>query len=317
MAVKRSQSPLVGSKRRRYQQQRPGRSGTFRRFRSSFSGSRYAYSPPLLGNGPYQRNGDVQGNAGLPRLSKAALLAGLLTALLALFSWQAYHLVEHAKVFSVRKVTVQGCRMAAEEEVLALAGIRVGMPMLGFTAQAAAQRIQTHPWIDRVSIHRSWPYDVQIEVQEHRPLALINLENGGGLYYLDHNGKVFAPAEPGQDLDFPVVTGLRLPHLPAEMREAGQAAAEAVRFLHFAALGNPVLPMQSLSEIHVSRENGIIAYLAERPFPIHLGYGNIRTRYYQLVRLLEQLYSKEKIEHVKEIRMDYQADRILVSKTEP
>lgn len=315
MAVKRSQSPLVGSKKRRYHQQRPGRSGTFRRFRSSFGGNRY--SSPLVGNGPYQKNGGAQGNAGLPRLSKAALLAGLLTVLLALLGWQGYHLVEHAQVFSVRKVTVQGCRMAAEGQVLTLAGIRVGMPMLGFNAAEAAQRIQTHPWIDHVSIHRSWPYSVQIEVQEHRPLALINLENNAGLYYLDHNGKVFAPVEPGQDLDFPVVTGLRLPHLPADIQEAGPEAAEAVRFLHFAALGDPVLPMQSLSEIHVSRENGIIAYLAERPFPIHIGYGNIRTRYYQLVRLLEQLYSKEKIEHIKEIRMDYQADRILVSKTEP
>jgi hypothetical protein len=315
MAVKRSQSPLVGSKKRRYQQQRPGRSGTFRRFRSSFSGSRC--TPPAVGNGPYRKDGGAQGNAGLPRLSRSAMLAGLLTMLLALLGWQGYHLLEHAQVFFVRKVTVQGCRMAAEKQVLALAGIRAGMPMLGFTAAEAAQRIQTHPWIDHVSIHRSWPYSVRIEVQEHRPLALINLEDGGGLHYLDHNGKVFAPVEPGQDLDFPVVTGLRLPHLPADMQEAGEEAADAVRFLHFAALGNPVLPMQSLSEIHISRENGIIAYLAERPFPIHIGYGNIRTRYYQLVRLLEQLYGKEKIEHIKEIRMDYQADRILVSKTEP
>ncbi len=312
MAVKRSQSPLVGSKRRRYQQQRPGRSSTFRRFRSSFSGSRY--TPPSVGNGPYR---SPQRDAGVPRLSKAAMLTGLLTVLLALFSWQAYNLVEHAQVFAVRKITVQGCRMAAEEQVLALAGIRVGMPMLGFIAQEAAQRIQTHPWIDRVSIHRSWPYSVQIEVQEHRPLAMICLDKESGLYYVDHNGKIFASVEQGQDIDFPVVTGVHLSHLPADIQDAGPVAVDAVRFLHFAALGNPVLPMQSLSEIHVSRENGIIAYLVERPFPIHLGYGNIRTRYYQLVKLLEQLYSKEKIEHVKEIRMDYQADRILVSKAEP
>jgi cell division protein FtsQ len=234
-----------------------------------------------------------------------------------LLGWQGYHLVEHAQVFSVRKITVQGCSMASEEQVVALSGIKVGMSMLGFTAKEAARRIRTHPWIDHARIHRSWPYSVQIEVREHRPLAMINLENEQGLYYLDHNGKVFAPVEPGQDLDFPVVTGLRLQHPPANMQDAGKEAVEAIRFLHFAALGNPVLPMQSISEIHLSRENGIIAYLAERPFPIHLGYGNIRTRYYQLVRLLEQLYSKEKIEHIKEIRMDYQADRILVSKTEP
>jgi hypothetical protein len=78
-----------------------------------------------------------------------------------------------------------------------------------------------------------------------------------------------------------------------------------------------MLPLQALSEIHVTQEKGIILYLAERPFPIYLGYGNIRTRYYQLIRLLEHLYQKGSIEHIREIRMDYKADRILVARLEP
>jgi hypothetical protein len=270
-----------------------------------------------MGSRSYRKSGGAQHASGLAHCSKAAVLISLLTVLLLLLGWQAYYFVEYAQIFSVRKIIVQGSRIATEKQVLALAEIKFGMPMLGFVAQEAEQRISTHPWIKQATVHRSWPYSVRIEVQERQPLALVNLENNLGLYYLDHNGKVFAPAEPGQDLDFPVVTGLRLEQPPADIQDAGTAAAEAVRFLHFAALGNPILPMQSISEIHLSRENGIIAYLVERPFPIHIGYGNIRTRYYQLVRLLEQLYSKEKIEHIKEIRMDYQADRILVSKTEP
>ena len=245
------------------------------------------------------------------------MLLGLLLILLSLLLWQAYHLFEHSGVFVVRKITIQGLQKASEEEILRLAQLKIGMPMLGFTAKEVEKRICTNAWIDRATLHRSWPYALHIVIQEHRPLAIINLENGPGLYYLDHNGKVFAPVESGQDLDFPVVTGLHLPKVPTDLHQAGPVAGEAVRFLHFAALGNPILPMQSISEIHVSRENGIIAYLVERPFPIHLGYGNIKTRYYQLVGLLEQLYRKEKIEHIKEIRMDYQADRILVSKTEP
>lgn len=306
---------MVGSKKRRYQQQRPGRSGTFRHFRSSFVDSRY--SPPSVGAWPYRKNSGAQYASGLAHCSKAAVLISLLTVLLVLLGWQAYYFIEYAQIFSVRKITVQGSRIATEKQVLALAAITFGMPMLGFTAHEAEQRISTHPWIKQATVHRSWPYSVRIAVQERQPLALVNLENTLGLYYLDHNGKVFAPAEPGQDLDFPVLTGLRLRQPPADIHDAGEEAIEAVRFLRFAALGNPILPMQSISEIHISRENGIIAYLVERPFPIHLGYGTIRTRYYQLVRLLEQLYSKEKIEHIQEIRMDYQADRILVSKTEP
>ncbi len=315
MAVKKSQSPLLGSKRRRYHQQRPVRSGTFRRFRSSLVGNRYV--PPTVSNGPYRKNSGVQSSNVASRISRTTALLGLLIVLVTLLAWQAYHLFEYSGAFLVRKITVQGIHKASEEDVLRLAQIRIGIPMLGFTSQEAEARICTHPWIDQATIHRSWPYAIHIEVQEHRPLALINLENNQGLYYVDHNGKVFAPVAPGQDLDFPVVTGVPLASVPADLNLAGAEAGEAVRFLHFAALGNTILPMQSISEIHVSRENGIIVYLVERPFPIHLGYGNIKTRYYQLVGLLEQLYHKEKIEHIKEIRMDYQADRILVSKTEP
>ena len=53
------------------------------------------------------------------------------------------------------------------------------------------------------------------------------------------------------------------------------------------------------------------------PFLFIWDMGKIRTRYYQLVRLLEQLYRKEKIEDIREIRMDYQPGRILVAKLEP
>ncbi len=47
-----------------------------------------------------------------------------------------------------------------------------------------------------------------------------------------------------------------------------------------------------------------------------MGYDTINTRYYQLVKLLERLYRKKKIQEIKEIRMDYQEGRILVAKLE-
>jgi cell division protein FtsQ len=309
----KSQSPLVGSKRRRYQQRRAVRSGTFRRFRSAFAKE---HRPPLsVGNGPYRKDADGRHGSLLLRLSKTGILAGLLAVLLTVIIVRGWQALERSGSLRVRQVTVQGCRTLSERDVLALAEIWQGEPLLGIDLVKAEERVRSHPWIDTVSIRRVWPYGLHVQVQERRPLALINLEEeGAGLHYMDQHGRIFAALQPGQDIDFPVLTGISLP-AGASLTEG--PAAEAAQFLRLAAQGNPVLPLQAVSEVHVSRNGEIIAYLAERPFPIHLGYGNIRTRYLHLVKLLERLHRKEKIENIREIRMDYQADRILVAKTEP
>jgi cell division protein FtsQ len=310
----KSQSPIIGTKRQHYRRHRPSHSSTFRSFRAAFTGKRGAVPP--VSNGPYRKDGTVSSTPEqLLHLSKSAILAGLLAVLLAVLCLRGWQMLESSGAFRLRQITVQGCRTVREEQLLALADLRQGMPLFGFNLPEAERRIRQHPWIDRISITRSWPDTLLIQVQERRPLALINLE-GRGLHYVDQDGVIFAPIGPGQDLDFPVITGISPPEEAQGFRLHEGAAADAVQFLRLAAQGNPILPMQALSEVHVSREQGIIAYLAERPFPIHIGYGNIRTRYYQLVKLLEHLYRKEKIEHIREIRMDYQPGRILVASLE-
>ncbi|MCW5211088.1 cell division protein FtsQ/DivIB, partial [Desulfobulbus sp. N3] len=166
------------------------------------------------------------------------------------------------------------------------------------------------PWVDQVEVERVWPDTLTIRVHEYRPLAMINIEGKQqGLYYLDHHGIVFAPVESLQDIDYPVITGFAPPdgsgEVPGLDLAEGAMAEDVCDFLHVAARGNPILPLQSISEIHINREKGIIVYLVEHPFPIYVGYGNIEKRYYQLVKLLERFYRKKRIEGIEEIRMDY------------
>ena len=314
MPVNRPRVPQLSPKNSRYRRLRPSHSSAFRRFRAAASGQHWG-APPVK-NGPYGKDGASLGgdaSAGqLLRLSKAAVLAMLLTVLLAMTLLRGWQAVERSGIFQLRQINVQGCRIVREEELLALTELRLGVPLFGIDLPEAEQCVRRHPWIDTVSIRRSWPDTLHVLVQERRPLALINLEKG--LHYVDQHGAVFALVEPGQDIDFPVLTGLDLQ--PGASLTEGPAA-EAVQLLQLAAQGNPILPLQALSELHLSRDGEIIAYLAERPFPIHLGYGRIRPRYYQLVRLLERLYRKEKIENIRKIRMDYQPGRILVAKLEP
>ena len=253
----------------RYRRHRLGHSNAFRRFRAAVTGQ-HGTIPPVK-NGPYSKDGASlsSSSAGqLVRLSQATVLAGLMIVLVAVVLLRGWQAVERSRIFQLRQINVQGCRAGREEELLALAELRLGTPLFSIDLKEAEQRLRRHPWIDTVSLRRSWPDTLSLLVQERRPLALVNLEQG--LHYVDQYGTVFAPVEPGQDIDFPVLTGLDL--LPGTSLAAGPAT-EAIQFFQLVAQGNPILPLQALSEIHLSRNGEIIAYLAERPFPIHLGYG--------------------------------------------
>ncbi|MCI5209993.1 MAG: FtsQ-type POTRA domain-containing protein [Candidatus Electrothrix sp. ATG2] len=255
------------------------------------------------------------------QLMKQVLLGVLLVTLFVVALHWGKRVLERSGTFAVHRVTVHGNRMSNEVQIRTLADIKQGAQLFSVTTEEIEERICQHPWIDQVEVGRVWPNTLTIQVHEHRPLAMINVEGEQGLYYLGHDGTVFSQVAPLQDIDYPVITGLASLDGKGDIpgfdlgEDAGTASGFA--FLRVAARGNPILPLQSLSEIHINREKGIIIYLVEHPFPIYLGYGNVERRYYQLVKLLELLYRRKKIEGIKEIRMDYHEGRILVARSEP
>ena len=256
----------------------------------------------------------------LEKFSRTGTLFLLLVVAFGVGGWYCYQVLDSSDIFRLTTISVQGNRMTQKAQVLDLGGIEQGISLLDFDIDIAEERISSHLWIERAEISRSWPSTLEVRVHEYQPLAMVNIDNETGrtLYYVDHRGKVFAPVDNSQDLDFPVITGIESAGTLTGTIIADEGlATEAFRFLHLAAQGNPIVPLQTISEIHVSPEKGIVVYLVDSPFPIYMGYDNITTRYYELVKLLERLYRKKKIKEIKEIRMDYYEDRILVAKLEP
>ena len=253
------------------------------------------------------------------KLSRTGTLFLLLAATLFAGGWFCYQALERSDIFRLTTVSIQGNRMTRQAQILDLGSIEQGVNLLSFDVGLAEERISRHPWIERVEITRSWPSTLKVRVFEYRPLAMINIEieEGQGLYYVDHQGKVFVPVDDTQDLDFPVITGVQSTgDLTGTMIGDKGLVAQAFQFLRLAARGNPIVPLQTISEVNVSPDKGLVVYLVDQPFPIFMGYDNISTRYSQLVTLLERLYRKKKIQEIKEIRMDYQEGRILVAKLE-
>ena len=303
----------------KFRQPGTGRPGLLSRFRLAVAG---ILQRPGRSRGLTQQAAviDHQQKYRFRRLSRTGTLFLLLVITLSAGGWFCYQALEHSDIFRLTTVSIHGNHVTSQAQILDLGSIEQGLNLLSFDVGFAEERISRHSWIERVEIRRSWPSTLKVMVYEYRPLGMINFEQEEeqSLYYVDHQGKVFAPVEDSQDLDFPVITGVQSTgELTGSMIGDKGLVAQAFQFLHLAAKGNPIVPLQTISEVNVSPEKGIVVYLVDRPFPIYMGYDKISTRYYQLVKLLERLYRKKKIQEIKEIRMDYQEGRILVAKMEP
>lgn len=218
--------------------------------------------------------------------------------------------------FRISEIEISGCSMTNPNSLRKYADISYEMNMLTLDSSAMQERLQSHPWVAQAEVRRIWPDGLAVSIREHRPNSLIVQAADEGFKYLDRKGRAFAAVAPGQDLDFPVITGLDAFNTPEEKE---RLLGEATSFLRLAERNNPNLPAQNISEIHFNSDGDLILYLVEQPFPIYFGKGDIKRKYYQLRKVLEVLYLKRKgkaiIDDVSYIRMDYQENKVLVARS--
>jgi len=271
---------------------------------------------------PFRPQGLVTGSqrAGhLKRFGQMILVIVGLAGVLAVMVWGGSRLLLRSDIFRLTDIRVSGTRITTERQILDLAGVQQGSSLLQFNAKAAEARIAANPWVEQVKINAQWPSTLTIVISEYQPFALANIEEGKErrLRYVSRDGHVFSEVGSGQEFDFPVITGLvQQKDIKADQFIKGGLAEAACSFLAMAAKGNAILPVQSVSEVHVDPQQGLVLYLLDRPFPVYCGKDRLQTKYFRLVRVLEQLYAKKQVDAVKEIRMDYADDKILVAGAE-
>jgi len=247
---------------------------------------------------------------------KAVILAGIVVSgAYFLVTGPMQSLYGNFQYFRIHEIEISGCVMTDPVSLRKFADISYEMNMLTIDSEAMQQRLEKHPWVARATVRRIWPDGLMVGVTEYRPQALVLQEGADGFNYFDKKGNVFAKVSSGQEIDLPVITGLDAFDTDTEKKELLATAAE---FLRLAGRNNPNLPAQNVSEIHFSNDGELILYLVEHPFPIYLGKGEVKRKYYQLRKVLEVLYRKKKgramIEQVAYIRMDYQENKVLVAK---
>ncbi len=241
----------------------------------------------------------------------------LIGATVAVLKRPAVNYASSLEFFKIKEIWVYGCSVCQVAEIKELANFDYNSSLFALNPGKAESQLIKHPWIKDAVVNRIWPDGISIEVQEHRAAALLvrgEIDNGK-MFYINSKGGVIAQVKPGEEIDFPVITGLS--SIEEDLQEL--ALQEAAEFLKLIARNNPNLPAQAVSELHFDRVEGMVIRLVDFPFPIYFGRGDVKKKYKQLRNVLAVLYKKQKknidISQVEYIRMDYMNNKVLVAQS--
>lgn len=133
---------------------------------------------------------------GRPRRRRRLWLA-LGAALLATATAGGYLLLT-SSAFALRQVvvrlTVDSSSKLNRQVVIRAAQAPLARPLVDLPVGRIRDRVAAVPGVAAVSVHRTWPHTLEIDVTGRHAAAV--LRSGGGAFFVDASGVVYAPAGP-------------------------------------------------------------------------------------------------------------------------
>ncbi|MFA5515080.1 MAG: FtsQ-type POTRA domain-containing protein [Desulfuromonadales bacterium] len=207
--------------------------------------------------------------------------------------------------FRIADLRVENNARISREEVLGLSEIVPGVSIFQIDLNAVGRKIEENPWVAQAQVERVYPREVVIRIRERAPCAIVNL---GYLYYVDAEGVVFKMLEPGDELDFPVLTGIERKFLLDQPEAAGKIMTEAMSVFD-AVAGRSDFTLGDVSELHYDQIEGYVLTTMAGGVPIRLGFGSFAHKLDRLERIYPEL--KSRLATLKYIDLNV-ADRVIV-----
>lgn len=118
----------------------------------------------------------------------------------------------------VSDIVIEGRANTPEPLLRAALGVSKGDPILGFSLEAARQRIASLNWIEHATVERRLPATVVVYLQERRPFAV--WQNQGKFVLIDRAGQIVANEDVAKFHGLPLVVGAGAPVAAATLLDA-------------------------------------------------------------------------------------------------
>lgn len=228
-----------------------------------------------------------RGAAALLRL--AAGVAVVLAASI-LVAWGARRYVLSTPRFAVRTVLIDGESHRSAARIAELGGITVGSNIFALSLEATEAAITSDPWIERATVTRKLPSTVHVTVVEREAHGLASIDSE--LYLVSREGEPFKKLGGDDPADLPLVTGITEEAVARDRAGVVQTLKRALDLAgDFERAG--ITKRYPLQELHIERDDTIVATVGREAIAIHLGLGAYRAKLDQVARVLTEVTQRK------------------------
>jgi cell division protein FtsQ len=246
-----------------------------------------------------------------PASLKSMLIVGL-TVDVALGLIFVYLFFLHMPYFNLQQIDVTGNRRLSRGEVLAASQVELGANLLTVDLNAIVAGLKKHAWILSASVHRRFPGQLIIEIEERRPRAILAAEK---LYYVDDQAEFFARLLPGDSVNYPLFTGITGQELKSNALEVRELLRLGLGLLEIVERTVSDGEAFTVSEIRLNLEDGL-SLKTDSGRLIILGRAGLESKMRRYVRLKKFLSGRGEWQNAWIINLDFE-DRALVRSDKP
>lgn len=219
----------------------------------------------------------------------------------------AYGIIAKATFFKLERIEISRLRKLSRDEIVSLAGVRLGDSLLELDPRHVAELLEKNPWVEQLRIRRCFPRTLSIEITERVPVAVVNM---GYLYYIDAKGTIFKPLTEGDRLDYPILTGIAEEDLIKDPDGSKNMICTALGIMGLLKK-NTGFRLEDISEIHLDKGYGYTLFTAKGGIPVKLGNGGFEEKLARFNKIYKNLSMQ--IAALEYIDLNY-SDKIIVKK---
>ena len=157
-------------------------------------------------------------------------------------------------IFVLRNINVSGCRYVQPEDVIRIAGVRTGENLFQLQTDEIRRNLEKDLRIDQALVQRSFPSQLNIEINERVPLAFVKCEYG----YLEagKDGIVLDAHRTLRQMPVPMISGASVADLFVGDVIEDENIRKVLSFLSMLEDSS----IQSLSEINIANPQDVLLY---------------------------------------------------------
>jgi cell division protein FtsQ len=138
--------------------------------------------------------------------------------------------------FAVTDIRVTGDEQTSEIDVLDALQLDGWTALVGFSADAARERLLMLPWVESATVRKIYPDAIEVAIVERKPFAI--WQHGQELTVIESDGRPIAPFDGRNGRDLPLVMGMGAPERAAafvqEMKAYPDFASQVKAYVRIA-----------------------------------------------------------------------------------